>query len=75
MPDAKIVGSDDFQRLHPTAGDRHRRHTAQSTIQISEGDLLALRRAHAAGIEIVLVTGRRQRLPCRLHSNLVLICG
>jgi Cof subfamily protein (haloacid dehalogenase superfamily) len=27
--------------------------------QISEGDLEALRRAHAAGIEIVLVTGRR----------------
>ena len=27
--------------------------------QISEGDMVALRRAHAAGIEIVLVTGRR----------------
>jgi Cof subfamily protein (haloacid dehalogenase superfamily) len=27
--------------------------------KISEGDLAALRRAHAAGIEIVLVTGRR----------------
>src|SRR5713226_4921742 len=27
--------------------------------QVSEGDLVALRRAHAAGIEIVLVTGRR----------------
>jgi Cof subfamily protein (haloacid dehalogenase superfamily) len=27
--------------------------------QISEGDLAALRRAHAAGIEIILVTGRR----------------
>lgn len=27
--------------------------------QISDGDLTALRRAHAAGIEIVLVTGRR----------------
>jgi len=27
--------------------------------QISEGDLVALRRAHAAGVEIVLVTGRR----------------
>ena len=27
--------------------------------QISEGDMEALRRAHAAGIEIVLVTGRR----------------
>ena len=27
--------------------------------QISEGDLAALRRAHATGIEIVLVTGRR----------------
>src|ERR1700751_3038918 len=27
--------------------------------QVSEGDMQALRRAHAAGIEIVLVTGRR----------------
>ena len=27
--------------------------------QISDGDLAALRRAHAAGVEIVLVTGRR----------------
>src|ERR1700693_1340374 len=27
--------------------------------QISEGDLEALRRAHAAGVEVVLVTGRR----------------
>src|SRR3954466_2708505 len=27
--------------------------------QISEGDLAALRRAHDAGVEIVLVTGRR----------------
>jgi Cof subfamily protein (haloacid dehalogenase superfamily) len=27
--------------------------------QVAEGDLMALRRAHAAGIEIVLVTGRR----------------
>jgi Cof subfamily protein (haloacid dehalogenase superfamily) len=27
--------------------------------QVSEGDLIALRRAHASGIEIVLVTGRR----------------
>ena len=27
--------------------------------QVSDGDLMALRRAHAAGIEIVLVTGRR----------------
>ena len=27
--------------------------------QVSEGDLVALRKAHAAGIEIVLVTGRR----------------
>src|ERR1700756_707545 len=27
--------------------------------QISDGDMQALRRAHAAGIEIVLVTGRR----------------
>ena len=29
--------------------------------QISDGDLSALRRAHAAGIEIVLVTGRRHQ--------------
>ncbi len=27
--------------------------------QVSDGDLMALRRAHAAGVEIVLVTGRR----------------
>src|SRR6201993_2232085 len=27
--------------------------------KVSEGDLAALRRAHAAGMEIVLVTGRR----------------
>src|ERR1035438_3839309 len=27
--------------------------------QISDGDLTALRRAHAVGVEIVLVTGRR----------------
>src|SRR3989440_12400915 len=27
--------------------------------QVSEGDLAALRRAHDAGVEIVLVTGRR----------------
>ena len=37
--------------------------------QISEGDLTALRRAHAAGIEIVLVTGRRHTfaLPIAKH--------
>jgi hypothetical protein len=37
--------------------------------QISEGDLAALRRAHAAGIEIVLVTGRRHSfaLPIAKH--------
>src|SRR5438270_13662440 len=28
--------------------------------QISDGDMTGLRRAHAAGIEIVLVTGRRR---------------
>lgn len=37
--------------------------------QISEGDLAALRRAHAAGMEIVLVTGRRHTfaLPIAQH--------
>jgi Cof subfamily protein (haloacid dehalogenase superfamily) len=37
--------------------------------QISEGDLQGLRRAHAAGIEIVLVTGRRHSfaLPIARH--------
>src|SRR5579862_5358661 len=37
--------------------------------QISEGDMAALRRAHAAGIEIVLVTGRRHTfaLPIAKH--------
>src|SRR5271167_2024764 len=37
--------------------------------QVSEGDLMALRRAHAAGIEIVLVTGRRHTfaLPIAQH--------
>ena len=38
--------------------------------QVSDGDLTALRRAHAAGIEIVLVTGRRLS-----PGNLGLICG
>jgi Cof subfamily protein (haloacid dehalogenase superfamily) len=38
--------------------------------QISEGDLLALRRAHAAGIEIVLVTGRRHRFALPIAQQL-----
>jgi HAD superfamily hydrolase (TIGR01484 family) len=40
---------------------------------ISDGDLTALRRAHAAGIEIVLVTGRRHTFaasvrPCKISA-------
>jgi Cof subfamily protein (haloacid dehalogenase superfamily) len=37
--------------------------------KVSDGDLMALRRAHAAGIEIVLVTGRRHSfaLPIAKH--------
>jgi Cof subfamily protein (haloacid dehalogenase superfamily) len=38
--------------------------------QISEGDLLALRRAHAAGIEIVLVTGRRHSFALPIAQQL-----
>jgi Cof subfamily protein (haloacid dehalogenase superfamily) len=38
--------------------------------QISEGDLLALRRAHAAGIEIVLVTGRRHEFALPVAQQL-----
>jgi len=38
--------------------------------QISEGDLTALRRAHAAGIEIVLVTGRRHRFALPIAQQL-----
>jgi hypothetical protein len=38
--------------------------------QISEGDLLALRRAHAAGIEIVLVTGRRHTFALPIAQQL-----
>src|SRR5437660_3771989 len=45
--------------------------------KISEGDLSALRRAHAAGIEIVLVTGRRHTfalpIACQLGFDLWLI--
>jgi len=37
---------------------------------ISEGDLAALRRAHAAGIEIVLVTGRRHRFALPIAEQL-----
>jgi Cof subfamily protein (haloacid dehalogenase superfamily) len=38
--------------------------------KISEGDLLALRRAHAAGIEIVLVTGRRHTFALPIAQEL-----
>ena len=38
--------------------------------QISEGDLMALRRAHAAGIEIVLVTGRRHSFALPIAQQL-----
>jgi Cof subfamily protein (haloacid dehalogenase superfamily) len=38
--------------------------------QISEGDLLALRRAHAEGIEIVLVTGRRHQFALPIAQQL-----
>ena len=38
--------------------------------QISEGDLTALRRAHAAGIEIVLVTGRRHTFALPIAKQL-----
>jgi Cof subfamily protein (haloacid dehalogenase superfamily) len=38
--------------------------------QISEGDLTALRRAHTAGIEIVLVTGRRHTFALPIAKQL-----
>ena len=38
--------------------------------QISEGDLAALRRAHASGIEIVLVTGRRHSFALPIAKQL-----
>jgi Cof subfamily protein (haloacid dehalogenase superfamily) len=38
--------------------------------KISEGDLTALRRAHAAGIEIVLVTGRRHTFALPIAKQL-----
>jgi hypothetical protein len=38
--------------------------------QVSEGDLMALRRAHAAGIEIVLVTGRRHTFALPIAAQL-----
>lgn len=38
--------------------------------QISDGDMLALRRAHAAGIEIVLVTGRRHSFAMPIAKQL-----
>src|ERR1700692_270887 len=38
--------------------------------QVSEGDLAALRRAHAAGIEIVLVTGRRHTFALPIAQQL-----
>ncbi len=37
---------------------------------ISEGDLEALRRAHASGIEVVLVTGRRHRFALPIAQQL-----
>jgi len=41
-----------------------------SQFQISGGDLAALRRAHAAGIEIVLVTGRRHTFALPIAQQL-----
>jgi hypothetical protein len=38
--------------------------------QISEGDLAALRRAHAAGMEVVLVTGRRHSFALPIAKQL-----
>jgi len=38
--------------------------------KISDGDLMALRRAHAAGIEIVLVTGRRHTFALPIAKQL-----
>jgi Cof subfamily protein (haloacid dehalogenase superfamily) len=38
--------------------------------QISDGDLTALRRAHAAGIEVVLVTGRRHTFALPIAKQL-----
>jgi hypothetical protein len=38
--------------------------------QVSEGDLMALRRAHAAGMEIVLVTGRRHTFALPIAAQL-----
>lgn len=38
--------------------------------QVSDGDLMALRRAHAAGIEIVLVTGRRHTFALPIAKQL-----
>jgi Cof subfamily protein (haloacid dehalogenase superfamily) len=38
--------------------------------QVSEGDLAALRRAHAAGMEIVLVTGRRHTFALPIAQQL-----
>src|SRR6202043_417099 len=38
--------------------------------QISNGDLMALRRAHASGIEIVLVTGRRHTFALPIAEQL-----
>ncbi len=38
--------------------------------QVSDGDLMALRRAHAAGIEVVLVTGRRHSFALPIAKQL-----
>src|SRR5580658_3009099 len=40
--------------------------------QVSHGDLMALRRAHAAGIEIVLVTGRRHSFALPIAKQLAI---
>jgi Cof subfamily protein (haloacid dehalogenase superfamily) len=40
--------------------------------QVSYGDLMALRRAHAAGIEIVLVTGRRHTFALPIAKQLAI---
>ena len=38
--------------------------------QVSEDDLIALRRAHSAGIEVVLVTGRRHTFALPIAEQL-----
>ena len=55
-PNAKISCS---EPSHPPAGRRYRRHPAQSRISNLRRRSAAMRRAHAEGVEVVLVTGRR----------------